>query len=73
MVTTNQLQVSASNRPSTGCTFNEKELGTVQPDDGLLEAEICSYWPLPSPALYIYIYIYELWFDFKHLLYNSVI
>jgi len=30
----------------------------VQPDDGLLEAEICSCWLLLSSAIYIYIYIY---------------
>jgi len=42
MVTANQLHVSASNRPSSGCTSNEKGLD-VQPDDGLLEAETYSW------------------------------
>ena len=42
MVTTNQLHVSASNKPSSGCISNEKGLD-VQPNDGLLEAETCSW------------------------------
>jgi hypothetical protein len=54
-VTANQLRVSACNRSSSGCTSNEKWLSAVQytmcqpfssnvqPDDGLLEAETCSW------------------------------
>jgi hypothetical protein len=60
MVTANQLHVSASNMPSSGCTSEDKGWGLydilycilyslqtfsldVQPDDGLLEAETCSW------------------------------
>jgi len=38
----NQLHVSASNRPSLGCTSNPFSLD-VQPDNGLLEAETYSW------------------------------
>jgi len=70
MVTANQLHVSASNRPSSGCT--SKEYYTiisilyspqpfcldVQPDDGLLEAETCSWLAVTIiRSIYIYIYI----------------
>ena len=69
MVTANQLHVSASNRPSSGCTPREKGWGLyniycvlyspqlfsldVQPDDGLLEAETCS-WLAVTIIRYIY-------------------
>ena len=54
MVTANQLHVSASNRPSSGCTYKEMESHCIlysphpfslylQPDDGLLGAETCSW------------------------------
>ena len=49
MVTANQLHVSASNMPSTGYTYKEKGVQPspfslyVQPDDGRLEAETCSW------------------------------
>ena len=51
MVTANQLHVSASNRPSSGCTFKGLRVVhspqpfslNVQPDDGLLGAETCSW------------------------------
>ena len=71
IVTANQLHVSASNRLSSG-TSNEKAEGCtiynilyspqpfsldVQPDDGLLEAETCS-WLAVTIIRYIYIYIY---------------
>ena len=68
MVTANQLHVSASNRPSSGCTYKEMEShcilysphlfsSYVQPDDSLLEAERCS-WLAVTIIRYIYIYIY---------------
>jgi hypothetical protein len=66
MVTANQLHVSAYNTPSSSCISNEKGWGQynilcnilldVQPDNGLLEAETCS-WLAVTIFRYIYIYI----------------
>jgi len=63
MVTAKQIQVSASNRPSSGCTSNEKGctkytvqsiLLEVQPDDNLFEAETCSFLAV-TISCYLYI------------------
>jgi hypothetical protein len=99
MVTAGQLHVSASNRPLSGCTHKEKGWGLyniqcdsfslyVQPDDGLLEAETCSWLAVTiirymyiytyiyihiNIYIYIEIYIYSCVFTFKRLLFNFVI
>ena len=102
MVTANQLHVSASNGPLSGCTSKEKGWGLyniqcdfylmmrlyivccilyspkqfslkAQPDDGLLEAETCS-WLAVTIVRYIYKLIYySCVLTFKRLLFNFVI
>jgi hypothetical protein len=73
MVTAKQLHVSASNRPSSGCTPNEESCTKyilqsfsleVQPDDGLFEAETCSCLAVTINC-YVYIIQYSCVFDFQ--------